>query len=192
MTPEAAGAPSVGGGAPEEPEHLVVGHVSKPHGTKGELFIWPLTDTPETVFAPGEELLLGDQEGKLGPEPLPVTVASVRPFKKGVLVRLVGYEDRTAVEPFARRYVLVHVERLQPLAEGEVFYHQLLGLEVVTVDGQVVGTVREVYETEPTHLLEVKGAEKSHLIPFAENIVKRMELDEGRLVIKPPPGLLEI
>jgi ribosomal 30S subunit maturation factor RimM len=39
------------------PEHLVVGHVTKPHGTKGELFVWPLTDRVEDVFEPGRELL---------------------------------------------------------------------------------------------------------------------------------------
>lgn len=188
--PETGGAP--GEGATREPEHLVVGHVSKPHGTKGELFIWPLTDTPDVVFAPGEELLMGDEKGGLGDAPLTVTVATSRSFKKGVLVRLEGYEDRTAVEPFARRYLLAELERLQPLEEGELFYHQLLGLQVVTVEGEVVGTVREVYETEPTHLLEVRGDGKNHLIPYARNIVKRVEVDEGRLVIKPPPGLLEI
>jgi 16S rRNA processing protein RimM len=79
-----------------------------------------------------------------------------------------------------------------PLEEGEVYYHQLLGLEVVTLGGEVVGCVREVYETEPAHLLEVKGPERSHLIPFVKRIVKQVDLAAGRLLIEPPPGLLEI
>jgi ribosomal 30S subunit maturation factor RimM len=47
------------------PDHLVVGHITKAHGTRGELFVWPLTDRPRVIFAPGRELLLGDEEGAL-------------------------------------------------------------------------------------------------------------------------------
>ncbi|MGH7505131.1 MAG: ribosome maturation factor RimM, partial [Longimicrobiales bacterium] len=76
---------------------------------------------------------------------------------------------------------------------GEVFYHQLLGAEVVTVDGSVIGRVREVFETEPAHLLEVQSDEgRLHLIPFAERIVRRVDVDAGRITIDPPAGLLEL
>jgi 16S rRNA processing protein RimM len=183
---------SSGGEGRAEPEFLVVGQVTKPHGTRGESFVWPLTDRPDEVYAPGREVILGDTEGEIGEEPLTLVVERVRPFKRGLLVKFEGYPDRTSVEPFAQRYLLQPVGALEPLEEGEVYYHQLLGLEVVTTDGEVVGRVREVYETEPAHLLEVKGARKSHLIPFVERIVKKIDLEAGRLVIKPPPGLLDV
>ena len=50
----------------DRPEWLVVGQISKPHGNKGEVFVWPLTDSPDAVFAEGRELLLGDTEGEPG------------------------------------------------------------------------------------------------------------------------------
>lgn len=179
-------------GGRAEPEFLVVGQVTKPHGTKGEVFVWPLTEDPQELFAEGEELILGDAEGGVDEASTMLRVESVREFKRGLLVKWEGYGDRTAVTPLGGRYLLVPTGRLAPLEEGEVYYHQLLGLEVVTVEGEVVGRVREVYETEPAHLLEVKGPEKVHLIPFVKRIVQRVDLDAGRLVIKPPPGLLEI
>lgn len=175
-----------------EPEFLVVGQVTKPHGTKGEVFVWPLTEHPEDIFAEGREVLLGDASGTLGSDPETLTVETSRPFKRGLLVRWEGYADRTAVTPFGGRYLLVSAGELAPLEEGEVYYHQLLGLEVVTVEGEVVGRVREVYETDPAHLLEVKGPERLHLIPFVKRIVKQVDLEAGRLVIAPPPGLLDI
>jgi len=174
------------------PEHLVVGHVSKAHGTRGEVYVWPLTDHPDEVFAEDRELVLGDEDGEAGPDPEWVTVESVRPYKRGLLVKLREFADRTAVEPIVGRYLLAPISELPPLEEGEVYYHQLLGLEVVTVEGEVVGRVREVYETAPAHLLEVKGKDRLHLIPFTEEIVERIELGAGRLVIRPPAGLLEI
>jgi 16S rRNA processing protein RimM len=85
------------------------------------------------------------------------------------------------------------MQQAGPLEEDELFYHQLLDMEVQTVDGTRVGTVREVYETEPAHLLEVEGAQgKRHLIPFAQRIVKKVDAEHGRIVIAPPPGLLEL
>jgi ribosomal 30S subunit maturation factor RimM len=49
-----------------DPAYLVVGHLSKPHGTRGELVVWPLTDRPDEVFAPGRRLLLGTDAGEWG------------------------------------------------------------------------------------------------------------------------------
>ena len=181
------------GGRRESPDHLVVGHVTKAHGTKGEVFVWPLTDRPDESFAEGRTLLLGDERGELGEDSEELVVERSRPFKRGQLVKFDGFDDRTAVEELGGRYLLVPFEVLGELEEGEAFYHQLLDAEVVTVDGEVVGKVREVFETEPAHLLEVKSPSgKLHLIPFAERIVKRVDAEAGRIVIKPPPGLLEL
>ena len=182
------------GGRGTAPDHLIVGHITKPHGTKGEVFVWPLTDRPAEVFAAGRSLLLGDAEGALDASAAaPVIEGEPRPFKRGLLVKFEGLDDRNAVDDLGGRYLLVPTREVPPLEEDEVFYHQLLGLRVETVDGEPVGTVREVFETEPTHLLEVRSdGGKLHLIPFATRIVKTVDVEGGRIVIKPPPGLLEL
>ncbi|HEY0706465.1 MAG TPA: ribosome maturation factor RimM [Polyangia bacterium] len=176
-----------------QPTHLVVGHITKPHGTKGEVFVWPLTDSVGDVYAPDNELLIGDEHGKLDAESGTLMVESARDFKRGLLVRFHGLEDRNAVEDLGNRYLLVPIDRVAPRAEDEVYYHELLGMQVVTAEGEVVGEVREVYETEPAHLLEVKSSEgKVHLVPFAERIVKQIDHEARKVVIKPPPGLLDL
>jgi len=179
-------------GAGAGPEYLVVGHVTRPHGIRGEVYVTPLTDRPELVFAPGRRMRLGDSEAALDPAEPPKEVAGVRPFKRGLLVKFDDVRDRTAAEAMAGRYLLVPLAELEPLEEGEYYYHQLLGLEVVTRDGERVGCVREVYETAPAHLLEVTGEGKPHLIPFTARIVRQVDLEARRIVIEPPPGLLEL
>lgn len=180
-------------GAPAEPERLVVGHVAKVHGNRGEVFVWPLTDRPETVFGTGRELLLGDEQGGAEDEPSLLVVEQAREFKRGLLVKLAGVDTRTQAEALARRYLLVPVAALDPLEDGEIYYHQLLGAAVETVAGEVVGRVREVYETEPAHLLEVEGpGGKRHLVPFTERVVRQVDAGARRVVIDPPPGLLEL
>lgn len=175
------------------PGHLVVGHITKAHGTKGELFVWPLTDRPKEVFAPGHQLLLGDDDGSVDDDAAVVVVESVRPFKRGLLVKLEEFESREDADTLAQRYLLLPTEAVPPLEPGEVFYHDLLGMTVVTVSGERVGRVREVFETEPHHLLEVKSdTGRLHLVPFAQRIVRSVDVAEKTIVIDPPEGLLEI
>jgi 16S rRNA processing protein RimM len=176
-----------------QPSHLVVGHVTKPHGTKGELFVWPLTDSVGDVYAPGRSVLIGDEHGQLDPDGGSLFVESARDFKRGLLVKFEGRTDRQAVKDLANRYLLVPIEEAPQRDEAEVYYHELLGMQVVTKEGESIGEVREVYETEPAHLLEVKSSSgKVHLIPFAERIVKEVDPESRRIVIKPPPGLLDL
>lgn len=175
------------------PEHLVVGHLAKAHGTKGELFVWPLTDAPEDVFVDGMELLLGDEDGTLDEPAQALIVEQSRPFKRGELVKFEDVDDRNAAEALAGRYVLALREALSPPDDDEVYYHELLGLMVVTADGTEVGTVREVYELEPADMLEVKSPDgRLRLIPFAARIVQEVDVEGGRLVIDPPEGLLQL
>jgi 16S rRNA processing protein RimM len=176
-----------------QPTHLVVGHITKPHGTKGEVFVWPLTDSVDAVFAADRALLVGDEHGGLDAEHESLVVESTRDFKRGLLVKFRGKADRNAVDDLGNRYLLVPIEQVGPRAEDEVYYHELLGMQVVTREGETVGEVSEVYETEPAHLLEVKDSSgKVHLIPFAERIVKQVDAASRQIVIKPPPGLLDL
>lgn len=180
-------------GTRRAPEHLVVGHISKAHGTKGELFVWPLTDHPDDVFAVGRQLLIGDEEGLLPADARSVSVESSRPFKRGVLVKFESVDRREDADLLAQQYLLAPTATLAPLDSDEFFYHELLGLAVETVTGQPVGRVREVFEAVPHDLLEVTSDDgRLHLIPFAARVIREIDRAHARLVIDPPDGLLEL
>jgi 16S rRNA processing protein RimM len=174
------------------PPFLVVGHLNKPHGTKGELFVWPLTDHPESVYAPGVSVFLANSDGD-GPDPTTgsLRITAVRPFRNGYLVSLHGVTDRNRAEELRGRYLVMPIEELPPLAEGQLFYHQLLGMEVVTKDGRRLGEIAEVYELRPAAMLEVRGPEGDVMIPYLSHIVVEVDAEAGRMVIDPPEGLLE-
>jgi len=177
----------------QDPSFLVVGHLNKPHGTKGELFVWPLTDNPESVYAPGSALH-GADEGASAPDPHlpPLRIVSARPFRRGYLVSFAGVRTREDAELLQGRYLLTELDSVAPLAEGELFYHQLLGMEVVTKDGRLLGEIVEVYELRPAHLLEVHGPAGDVMIPFLSHIVVETDPDARRMVIDPPEGLLDL
>ena len=175
------------------PSHLVVGHLNKAHGTKGELFLWPLTTDPGDAFAAGVELYLADEAGeKPDPAFAAVRVRGVRPFKRGFLIRLEGIDSRNQAEWLAGRYVLLPLAELRPLEEGEVFYHDLLDMRVETGEGEVIGKIVEVYELSPVHLLQVARGSGTVLIPFARGMVRRLDREEKRLVMDLPDGLLDL
>lgn len=176
-----------------DPSHLVVGHLNKPHGTKGEFFVWPLTDHPDRVFAPGVVLLLGEEDSDEPNYDLPpLRIESVRPFQRGLLVRFGGVDDRNQAEVLRGRYLLRAIEDLEPLADGEVYYHQLLGMTVVTVGGDEVGTIKQIFELQPADLLEVHGPRGVVMIPYRPEIIRDVDLDGERIVVDPPEGLLDL
>lgn len=177
----------------DDPRFLVVGHLNKPHGTKGELFVWPLTDHPESVYAPGVVLLMGEADrNEPNPDLPPLRIDAVRPFRRGVLVSFGGVEDRNHAELLRGRYLFRDTAELEPLLDGEFFYHELLGMDVVTVDGVEVGKIAEVYELNSADLLEVHGEGKQHMIPYLDHVVVSVDREQCRMVIDPPEGLLDL
>lgn len=179
--------------ARRDPSHLVVGRLNKPHGIKGEIFVSLLTDHPESVFAPGVVLSLGEADAdEPSPDLPPLRVEATRPFRRGLLVSFGGVDDRSQAELLCGRYLFRPIEELEGLAEGEVFYHQLLGMKVVTTDGEDVGTVQEVYELRPADLLEVHGSRGTVMVPYRSEIVVDVDVDAMRITIDPPDGLLDL
>ena len=177
----------------EEPAYLAVGFVRKPHGIRGEVLVSALTDHPEGIFSPGVVLLPAGPGGREpDPDRPPMRLASVRPFRDGVLAVFGGVESRDEAEALRGTYLLARFEDVPPLEEGEVFYHQLLGMRVETVDGEGVGVVREVYEMAPADLLEVRTPGGTLLIPFRRELVVEVDVEAGLLVIDPPEGLLDL
>ncbi|CAN5739114.1 ribosome maturation factor RimM [soil metagenome] len=171
---------------------LLVGRIRKPHGIRGELSVWLETDRPDAVFHAGRTLLLGDDAGVT--EGATLVVERSRPFKDGVLIKVEGHSTLTeALEALRGRSLYIRSSDAAPLAEDEVFYHQLIGISVVA-KGETVGTVREVFEgSAAADLLVVRrpGA-KDLLIPFVREMIRRIDVTGRVLEIDPPEGLLDL
>lgn len=175
------------------PTHLAVGRIRRPHGVKGEVVVTSLSDHPEGIFSPGVILRSGTDPAA-GPDPdlPPLRVETSRPFQDGFLVCFGGMRDRNDVEDLRGLLLFQHVDAVAPLADDELFHHQLIGLSVHTVAGKEIGEVRELVELPPSVLLEVRTPRGTQLIPFNPAIVTEVDLEAGRLVVDPPEGLLDL
>lgn len=168
---------------------VVVGRFRKPHGLKGDCTLFPLTDTPESVFAPGREVWLVD----LGGDTLagPFTVERSRSYHREWLVKFAGVESRDALDPFRGSLLGVPQETLGPLADDEVYLHELDGFSVRLADGTPLGLVSAVYELPAGLMIEVQGPKREFLLPYKKEFVRQVDRAGRRLVVSPPEGLIE-
>lgn len=176
-----------------DPGFLVVGHITKPHALKGEIIVHLLTDHPEGTFAPGVVLSLADASGhRPDPQLPPLRVVVGRPIRVGYIVAFDGIESREEAEVLRGRYLLRVADEVAPLAEDEIFYHDMPGMEVVTVDGMSLGRVREVYDLSPVDLLDVRGEGREIMIPYRKEIIREVDREARRIVVELPEGLLDL
>jgi 16S rRNA processing protein RimM len=175
------------GGMPSD--FVIVGRIRKVHGLRGELVVESHTDEPDVVFASGRRVFVGTVRGVVQPESIEIT--TVRPFKEGRIVKFVGIDDRNEAELWRDRYLFLHQDEVAPLADDEVYIHELKGMRVELESGELIGTVLEVYELPQGLALDVSrvGA-KSVIVPY-DRVVTAVDRAARRLRIDPPKGLIE-
>jgi 16S rRNA processing protein RimM len=174
----------------EEPRHLVVGRLRKPHGLKGDCAVFPLTDEPAAVFAPGGALWVKDLAGQLVAGPL--RVERSRPYHREWLVAFQDHLRIEAVEPWRGHFLVAEAAALRPPADGEVYLHELAGFAVQDVAGPALGLVTRTVETPTGLMLEVQGPKREFLMPFKKEFVVELDREGRKLVVALPAGLTEL
>jgi 16S rRNA processing protein RimM len=169
--------------------HLVVGRLRKPHGLKGDSTLFPLTDDPGSVLAPGRSVWLVGLDGEVVAGPL--TIERSREYHREWLVKFAGADGREALEPWRGLFLAVPAAELAPPQEGEVYVGELAGFSVRLPDGTPLGLVSAVYELPAGLTLEVQGPKREFLLPYKKEFVQRVEREARRLIVTPPEGLIE-
>src|ERR1700683_3998263 len=168
---------------------LVRGRGGRPHGLRGEVTVEVRTDDPAERFRRGAVLLTDPVERG------PLTVAEVRWHSGRLLLTFDGYADRDSAEELRDTFLRVDSADFKPLTDPEEFYdHDIVGLRVITVTGEEVGTVADVLHYGQD-LLVVDGTGKRAgaeiMSPFVMAIVPEVDVAGGKLVVDPPGGLLD-
>jgi 16S rRNA processing protein RimM len=167
---------------------LVVGRIGRAHGIRGDVLVDVRTDDPELRFAVGS--VLATDPAAAGP----VTIERSRWHSGKLLLAFEGYADRTAVERLRGVRLVIDSAELLPLEDPDEFHdHELVGLAVLTTDGEKLGEIFEVIHSPAGELLAVQrtgGGEV--LIPFIREFVPEVDVPGGRVVVAPPEGLLDL
>lgn len=164
-------------------KRICLGAISGAQGIRGEVIIRSYTEDPEHIGNYGP---LSDGEGGRSFE-----IKVLRRSKKGVIARIKGVENRNDAEALKGTELYVDGSLL-PEPEADEFYHlDLIGLAAIGADGTHLGEVVSVQNFGAGDLLEIRfeNAKKTGFLPFNEECVTDISVDEGRLVIVPPEGL---
>ena len=168
----------------EANQRVCVGVITGPHGVQGAVRIKSFTAVPEDIARYGP---LADETGCQRFE-LRVCGAA----KGALIARLSGVEGRNQVEGLRGLRLYLPRSALPPTEPGEFYHADLIGLEAVLGDGTPVGRVRAIHDFGAGDTLELARPDApSVMVPFTRAVVPIVDPAEGRLVLKPPPGLLD-
>lgn len=166
---------------------LVVARIGRAHGIKGEVTVEVRTDEPELRLGPGA--VLATEPASAGP----LTIATGRVHSGRLLLRFEGVSDRSGAEALRNILLIAEIDPEELPEDPEEFYdHQLMDLDVVLADGTEIGRITEITHLPSQDLFIVERPDGSEvMIPFVEEIVTEIDLEEQRAVIDPPPGLID-
>jgi len=166
-----------------EPAFLVVGKLRRPHGVRGEILLEVFTDFPERL-QPGVTVLVGEKHQ-------PQRIRSRRIHNKGLLVSFDGYTTPETVGALRNALVYVTAADRPPLPKGEYYHHQLLGLRVLTDEGQELGRIIEILTTGANDIYVVRGESGAEiLLPAVDEVILEIDLEKGLLHAHLLPGLI--
>ncbi len=170
--------------------YLAVARLKKPHGLKGEVVLWALTDEPDDVLVVGREIVPVDEAGNAVGDPL--VIERSRPFHRQWLVKFEGVVDRTELEGWGQRLFGVPQDELRQPEPDELYVHEIPGVRIV-VGGDDVGVARDLVDMPGGgRLLSVEVGGKELLVPFRKPIVRRIDRAARLIELDPPNGLLEL
>jgi 16S rRNA processing protein RimM len=167
---------------------VVIGRIGRPHGIRGEVTVEVRTDSPDDRYAPGAVLLT--EPAASGP----LTVAAVRWHQGRMLLALEGVLTRNAAEALRGVILSASVDESDAPQDPDEFYdHQLRGLRAELADGSALGEVADVIHLPSQDLLSIiRPDSREVLVPFVTEFVPTIDVAGGRVVVTPPPGLLEL
>ena len=165
----------------------VVGRIARAHGNRGQVIVDPETDFPDERFRAGSVLHIR-RAGAIEP----LTVETVRFHRGRPIIGIAGVGTMDAAEALAGTELRVDVEALQPLPAGMFYRHDLIDCAVETPRGEPIGLVTAVEGDAAGSRLIVRSREGEILIPLAEGICIAVDVPAKRIVVEPPPGLLDL
>ena len=164
-----------------------VGVIANTHGVRGEVKVFPTTQEPER-FKKLKDVILDT-----GKEKVDLEVKSVRFFKNLVIVKFKGIDNINDIEQYVKKDLCVTRENAVKCEPGEYFICDLIGLDVITDEGEHIGKLTDVLETGANNVYEVTADNgKTILIPVIDQCILDHNLEEKTVTVHMLPGLMDL
>jgi 16S rRNA processing protein RimM len=168
-------------------ERLVpLGELVTTHGINGWLKLKPYNPQTTLLSSTLEIWLEKDEARSLH------RIEASQPYKGQFLVKLSSVDQIDAAAKWVGSILYVAEQSLDSLSAGEYYHYQVIGLEVFDTKGERIGVVARTWSTPGGELYIVNGASKEYLIPAVKEIIEKVDLAAGKIIINPPAGLLDL
>ncbi|MBI2759365.1 MAG: 16S rRNA processing protein RimM [Chloroflexi bacterium] len=165
-----SGSPSAG-----EPVYLAIGHLRRPHGVRGEIVMEVHTDFPERI-KPGMKVFAGESHDAM-------VIDGARFHNEGLIIKFRGVETPEDAGRYRNLWVYVASADRPPLPEGQYYFHELIGLQVVDDRDELLGELTEIVETGANNVYVVTRADGSEiLLPAIPSVI--LDVEMGRRLMR--------
>ena len=159
-----------------EPAFLILGKLRRPHGLYGEI--------PLELHTKMHELLSAGNVVYIGENHQPYEIERTRWKLPFLLLKFQEISDRTAVSQLTNQLLYIKTTQLKSLPKGEFYLHELIGLGVFEDSGHYLGVLEEILETGANDVYLIRDdTGKETLIPATTNMIQRIDMEEGRMVV---------
>ncbi|AAM24681.1 16S rRNA processing protein RimM [Caldanaerobacter subterraneus subsp. tengcongensis MB4] len=166
-------------------DYYNVGKVTSPHGIRGEIKVYPLTNVPERFYDIPYIWVFDEKD-----IPCKYEIENVKITSKGmVLLKLKGIDSRNDAEKLKGLFLKVDAENALKLEEDEYFITDLIGMKVYTEEGELIGTLEEVLQTGANDVYVVKAKEREVLLPAIKEVIKKVDVEGKVMIVRLLEGL---
>lgn len=165
-------------------DYLAVGYISQTKGINGEVKVKSLTEKEERFLQPGNKFFLSPPTEHFSE----LTIEKAARRRDLLAIKFKEINSIEQATELKGRYLEIPAQKL---TRGEYYWHQLIGLEVMTTEGKKIGEIAEIQSSKAHDIYVVKN-EKEYSVPAVKDVVKEINLEKGYILIKPIKGLLEI
>jgi 16S rRNA processing protein RimM len=168
-------------------ELLPLGRISKPHGLNGEVRVFLYSGNLDSITKVNRLFIYQKEHEK----PVEFKITNLKIQNNTTIIGLEGINTIEEASELRGSIVMVDKCDLPEPKEDEYYWFQLIGLNVVTIEGKFIGTVKNLIDRVPQTLLVVENNEKEFLIPMVDTIVQGVKLEESEVIITPIEGLFD-
>lgn len=166
-------------------QYFEIGQIVNHFGIKGMVKVNPFTDD----ISQFEEMktILVDKKGNLQE----MQIEEVKYSKKQVLLKLKGIETVEEAEKYRNCYLKLPREKARKLPKNTYFIADLIGLEVYTEEGNLLGKVDDIYNTGASDIYVIKDElGRQILLPAIKEVIKQVDLEQEKIVVHLLDGLV--
>jgi 16S rRNA processing protein RimM len=165
---------------------LEIGRIIRCHGLAGRVKVLSYLESQDVL-----DNLPQVHIGRKVRETVPFSVDAVQPGREFFILKLGGIEDRDSAAKLVRSSVWMSSDKMEKLPEGEFYWRDIIGLRVVTEEGQILGRIESVFPTGGNDVYVCRGGKAEILLPAIEDVVRKIDTEQGIMVIRLLKGLVE-